>query len=1042
MKKSLISKILIMFSLFLGVFIYINKYQSINLHAEEIDNNSGENEEETHTHNELTFVKWSDTNSLPASSGNYYLESDVTITDTWHPKTDTKLCLNGHGIILNSEGKNVIEVPGGGNICIYDCNKLEHKYKIDSTTGLGIVDDSFESDYLTFRGGYITGAKDSPNGGAIFMPGTSRSGSTTELKMYGGTIIGNSTTGNGGAIYYAWVKRNNSLITLKDVNIIANVADGMAGGVYHGANNNFLTISGKTVIKDNISGSSPAAILEEAKLFIEGNLYIFDNKLKDGTPSDITVSHPSQKDIFSLSGALTADSKIGLDYIRRGTIYNYYPTMAYTAADKDCNELFVIHDNKIVIEEGDNLIIDYPAKDTSVPYRNIDYSIQFHNNFKPSDYEVKYGLEMGTYDLDEAPTFKELGDYTIYYKVKAGLNECEYHQTVSVVKGTPQLPKANEDLYYTGEKQELLDFSKCDDAVFEFKFEGGYWSTFIPKGLDIGEYVIYTRSPGNEHYLSYASSEETIIIVKINAPDRTDLVNSINASNEYLNSIKDKYVPVATILMEAINNAQEINDYQKSTVDDVTLETDNINQALNSAKEDVKSIDDTMSLINSIGEVMYSAESREKIDNARIKYESLSNAYKDIVSNYKTLSDAENRYNELQNDNNLASAVIEKINSIGEVTIESSEKIKVARQAYNSLTEDQKKLVTNYETLRDDENTFELILSDKSRALETDELINLIGEVQLDEASKNKIDAARTAYDALTDRQKSFITQLETLELAQTKYAALVEDKRIASTIDELINSIGNVTLESNDKILEVREAYVALTDSQKSFVTSYQVLLASETKYQELLDDVAEANRVDELINLIGEVKYNQEVRNRINNAKNAYSALTQNQKFYVKNLVILTSAEKIYNEVGVVYRQINAIGEVTSLNDLTKSQIKEARKAYDALDDSEKGLVINLDKLEQSENKYSELEKTNNISIITRLVTIIVVILVLVLIIAYISMFFIFNKWTLVNLKSKRVFKIGKKNNKLKLLRMNFKIIYREEKDVYKSKIREILK
>ena len=710
MKKSLISKILIMFSLFLGVFIYINKYQSINLHAEEIDNNSGENEEETHTHNELTFVKWSDTNSLPASSGNYYLESDVTITDTWHPKTDTKLCLNGHGIILNSAGKNVIEVPGGGNICIYDCNEIEHKYKIDSTTGLGIVDDTFESDFLTFKGGYITGAKNSPNGGAIFMPGTSKSGSTTELKMYGGTIIGNSTTGNGGAIYYAWVKRNNSLITLKDVNIISNVADGMAGGVYHGANNNFLTISGKTVIKDNISGSSPAAIFEEAKLFIEGNLYIFDNKLKDGTPSDITVSHPSQKDIFSLSGALTQDSKIGLDYIRRGAIYNYYPTMAYTDADKDCNELFVIHDNKILIEEGDDLIIDYPAKDTSVPYRNIDYSIRFHNNFKPSDYDVKYGLEMGTYDLDEAPTFKELGDYTIYYKVKAGLNECEYHQTVSVVKGTPQLPKANEDLYYTGEKQELLDFSECDGVNYEFKFEGGYWSTFTPKGLDIGDYVIYTRCAGNDHYLAYVSSEETIIRVKIQAPEKSDLENLINESDQYYQSIKGNYPSIANIFNESLNAAIEVKDNEKSTVNDVAQTTEILSQAFSSAKADVKAVDDTMSLIENIGTVKYAKESKDKIVAARTQYESLSNSFKDLVTNYNKLSAAEARYNELENDNNLANNVITKINEIGEVTLESSEKIGNVRNAYNSLTENQKALVSNYETLTNAEEEYSYIL--------------------------------------------------------------------------------------------------------------------------------------------------------------------------------------------------------------------------------------------------------------------------------------------------------------------------------------------
>jgi hypothetical protein len=52
-----------------------------------------------------------------------------------------------------------------------------------------------------------------------------------------------------------------------------------------------------------VSGSSPAAIFESSELHIQDNLYIYENKLKDGTPSDITVSHPSQR-IFLVLVAL------------------------------------------------------------------------------------------------------------------------------------------------------------------------------------------------------------------------------------------------------------------------------------------------------------------------------------------------------------------------------------------------------------------------------------------------------------------------------------------------------------------------------------------------------------------------------------------------------------------------------------------------------------------------------------------------------------------------------------------------------------------
>ena len=44
-------------------------------------------------------------------------------------------------------------------------------------------------------------------------------------------------------------------------------------------------------------------------------------------------------------------------------------------------------------------------------------------------------------------------------------------------------------------------------------------------------------------------------------------------------------------------------------------------------------------------------------------------------------------------------AVSEKINAIGTVTLESKAAIEAARSAYDALTEEQKALVTNYETL-------------------------------------------------------------------------------------------------------------------------------------------------------------------------------------------------------------------------------------------------------------------------------------------------------------------------------------------------------
>jgi len=53
------------------------------------------------------------------------------------------------------------------------------------------------------------------------------------------------------------------------------------------------------------------------------------------------------------------------------------------------------------------------------------------------------------------------------------------------------------------------------------------------------------------------------------------------------------------------------------------------------------------------------------------------------------------------------------------------------------------------------------------------EKINAIGTVEYTDASKEKIDAAKAAYEALTDAQKALVNNYETLQLAEGQYAAL-----------------------------------------------------------------------------------------------------------------------------------------------------------------------------------------------------------------------------------------------------------------------------
>ena len=187
-------------------------------------------------------------------------------------------------------------------------------------------------------------------------------------------------------------------------------------------------------------------------------------------------------------------------------------------------------------------------------------------------------------------------------------------------------------------------------------------------------------------------------------------------------------------------------------------------------------------------------------------------------------------------DDPAVAAVKELIDAIGEVTLESGDAIDAARTAYDKLPEAKKALVDNYEKLTAAEEAYTALV-DAAAAKAVDDLIDAIGEVTLE--SGDAIKAARAAYDTLTDTQKELVKNYEKLTAAEEAYTALV-DAAAAKAVDDLIDAIGEVTLESGDAIKAARAAYDALTDTQKELVKNYEKLLAAEELYEELTASAA----------------------------------------------------------------------------------------------------------------------------------------------------------------------------------------------------------
>lgn len=258
-------------------------------------------------------------------------------------------------------------------------------------------------------------------------------------------------------------------------------------------------------------------------------------------------------------------------------------------------------------------------------------------------------------------------------------------------------------------------------------------------------------------------------------------------------------------------------------------ETDTAATKLNGAVINKASVDAVTAKINNIGAV--TAESEAIIVAARTAYNSLPQALKDKVLNYKLLTDAEAALSLLKSDKEAVDYVIEKINSIGTVTLESEEKILDARSAYDALTDKRKAMVSNYTILTDAESAFSLLKADKEAVNFVIEKINAIGTVSLE--SEEKIIDARAAYDGLGSKLKGQITNYDTLTAAEKTLKILkttpkeVVDKNtgIIITIDPSVVPY-DTTVEINQisKNTELQEAL-------KSFAykyTAYEINLFS----------------------------------------------------------------------------------------------------------------------------------------------------------------------------------------------------------------------
>ena len=223
-------------------------------------------------------------------------------------------------------------------------------------------------------------------------------------------------------------------------------------------------------------------------------------------------------------------------------------------------------------------------------------------------------------------------------------------------------------------------------------------------------------------------------------------------------------------------------------------------------------------------------------------------------------------------------------------------------ESYNQMATEQAfyALVSWYRLQGGENSLYDMsdVVRDADAVAEVEALIAAIGEVTANSGAA--IDAARKAYDDLSDEQKGRVTNYDVLLAAEEAYADCIktaEDEAAADAVERLIEAIGTpVTLDSESSITTARKAYDALNATQKTLVGNYTVLTEAEATLKAIRDELA-ADEVEDLIDEIGTVTLNCEAA--IKEARNAYDALTKDQKKLVENYQTLLDAESVLAEL-----------------------------------------------------------------------------------------------------------------------------------------------
>ena len=405
-----------------------------------------------HSHTDLGFQPWTETDKLP-NKGTYYLKESVTISGKWSPTGEVKLCLNGQTI------SGSITVGTGATLTLTDCADSGRvqgevivnggKFELYSGTITGGVQVGIKgADYqtgssFTMYGGAITGNKESSgSGGGVFLVGTTNQTDPPSFTMHGGTISNNTagaSDGGGGGVYVG----EKCSFTMDGGTITGNTATkGNGGGIYIHFNAGRVSISNATITDNKATATENTryghggGIYSERGVTVKNVTITGNNSTFEGggiygkgaiTLTDATVTDNSQYDVYYDGKETTTPELTVSGSVKAGYYANYawkLPILVSGALSTDSVIRVGVRDG-IKPAYGSQLAIAEPASGVTLRAENFEsYAADCVTGV---DENGKVYLALCEHKMDDTGYTCEKCDT----EFDARIGDNEYYQTLS-----------------------------------------------------------------------------------------------------------------------------------------------------------------------------------------------------------------------------------------------------------------------------------------------------------------------------------------------------------------------------------------------------------------------------------------------------------------------------------------------------------------------------------------------------------------------------------------------------------------------------------